>query len=62
MKDEDVSVLPRLAEKVRNRTCPWCKFYDICIDSKNDETEEAKEMVTEIDILNIPSVINLKHV
>ncbi len=28
--------------------------------SKNDETEEAKEMVNEIDILDIPGVIDLK--
>ena len=50
LEKEDVNILPRLSEKVRNRTCPWCKFYDFCMDSKNDETEEAKEMVNEIDI------------
>ena len=60
LENEDVTILPRLAEKVRNRTCPWCKFYDICMDSKNDETEEAKEMVNEIDIFDIPGVINFK--
>ena len=30
------------------------------MDSKNYETEEAKEMANEIDILEIPGVIDLK--
>jgi CRISPR/Cas system-associated exonuclease Cas4 (RecB family) len=60
LEDEDVSILPRLSEKIRNRKCPYCKFYDICMDNANDETEEAKEMAAEIDILDIPGVIELK--
>jgi CRISPR/Cas system-associated exonuclease Cas4 (RecB family) len=60
LENEDVSILPRLSEKIRNRKCPYCKFYDICMDNKNDETEEAKEMAAEIDILDIPGVIELK--
>ena len=56
----DISILPRLSEKNRNRKCPWCKFYDICMDKKNDEDENAKEMANEIDILDIPGVIELK--
>ena len=60
LENEDVTILPRLSEKIRNRKCPWCKFYEICMDSKNDETEEAKEMVNEIDVLDIPGVIDLK--
>ena len=60
LENEDVTILPRLSEKIRNRKCPCCKFYDVCMDSKNYETEEAKEMANEIDILDIPGVINLK--
>jgi hypothetical protein len=60
LENEDVSILPRLSEKIRNRKCPYCKFYDVCMDNKNDETEEAKEMAAEIDILDIPGVIELK--
>jgi CRISPR/Cas system-associated exonuclease Cas4 (RecB family) len=60
LETEDVTVLPRLPEKMRNKKCPWCKFYDICMDSKNDETEQAKEMANEIDIFDIPGVIGFK--
>ena len=49
---EDISILPRLSEKNRDRKCPWCKFYDICMDKTNDEDENAKEMANEIDILD----------
>ncbi|HJT84760.1 MAG TPA: hypothetical protein VJ697_09785 [Nitrososphaeraceae archaeon] len=57
---EDISILPRLSEKNRDRKCPWCKFYDICMDKTNDEDENAKEMANEIDILDIPGVIEVK--
>jgi hypothetical protein len=60
LENEEVNILPRLSEKIRNRKCPWCKFYELCMDSKNDETEEAKEMANEIDILDIPGIIDLK--
>lgn len=61
LENGDVSILPRLPEKIRNRKCPWCKFYDICMDNKNDENQEAKEMAAEIDILDIPGVIEFNH-
>jgi len=57
---EDISILPRLSEKNRDRKCRWCKFYDICMDKTNDEDENAKEMAKEIDILDIPGVIELR--
>jgi CRISPR/Cas system-associated exonuclease Cas4 (RecB family) len=60
LENEEVTILPRLPEKIRNRKCPWCKFYERCMDSKNDETQEAKEMANEIDILDIPGIIDLK--
>jgi hypothetical protein len=60
LENEEVTILPRLPEKIRNRKCPWCKFYELCMDKKNDETKEAKEMANEIDILDIPGIINLK--
>lgn len=60
LENEDVTILPRLSEKIRDRKCPWCKFYEKCMDSKNDETEEANEMANEIDIFDIPGVIDLK--
>ena len=60
LETKDVTILPRLPEKMRNKKCPWCKFYDICMDSNNDETEQAKEMGNEIDIFDIPGVIGFK--
>ena len=58
--ESDVSILPRLKENIRNTKCPWCKFYDICMSKNNDEAQEAKDMVKEIDLLDISGLIDFK--
>jgi CRISPR/Cas system-associated exonuclease Cas4 (RecB family) len=60
LQESNVSILPRLKENMRSSKCPWCKFYDICMSKENDETKEAKEMVNEIDLLDINGFIDFK--
>jgi hypothetical protein len=60
LRESNVSILPRLKENIRSSKCPWCKFYDICMSKENDETQEAKEMVNEIDLLDINGFIDFK--
>jgi CRISPR/Cas system-associated exonuclease Cas4 (RecB family) len=60
LQESDVSILPRLKENIRNSKCPWCKFYDICMSKDNDEAQEAKEMVKEIDLLDISGLIDFR--
>jgi hypothetical protein len=60
LQESDVSILPRLKENIRNTKCPWCKFYDICMSKDNDEAQEAKDMVKEIDLLDISGLIDFK--
>ncbi len=60
LQESNVSILPRLKENIRSSKCPWCKFYDICMSKDNDETKEAKEMVNEIDLLDINGFLDFK--
>jgi CRISPR/Cas system-associated exonuclease Cas4 (RecB family) len=60
LRESDVSILPRLKENIRNSKCPWCKFYDICMSKDNDEAQEAKDMVKEIDLLDISGLIDFR--
>ena len=60
LRESDVSILPRLKENIRNSKCPWCKFYDICMSKDNDEAQEAKDMVKEIDLLDINGLIDFR--
>jgi hypothetical protein len=39
---------------------PYCPFYDKCI-NHDSETNEAKEMAKEIDLLDIIGVVDLNH-
>ena len=43
LQENNVSILPRLAEAIRNIKCPYCKFYQKCL-NEDSETEDAKEM------------------
>ena len=61
LEENDVSILPRLPEFARNKKCPWCPFYDKCM-NKDNETDKAKEMANEIDILDISGVVDFKPV
>ncbi len=61
LEENDVSILPRLPEFARNKKCSWCPFYDKCM-NKDNETDKAKEMSNEIDILDINGVVDFKPV
>ena len=61
LEENDVSLLPRLPEFARNKKCGWCPFYDKCM-NKDNETDKAKEMANEIDILDISGVVDFKPV
>jgi hypothetical protein len=60
LEENDVSILPRLPEFARKK-CSWCPFYDKCM-NKDNETDKAKEMANEIDILDISGVVDFKPV
>jgi hypothetical protein len=60
LEENDVSVLPRLPEFARKK-CSWCPFYDKCM-NKDNESDKAKEMANEIDILDISGVVDFKPV
>ena len=45
----------------RNKKCPWCPFYDKCM-NKDNETDKAKEMANEVDLLDISGVVDFKPV
>jgi hypothetical protein len=61
LEENDVSMLPRLPEFARNKKCSWCPFYDKCM-NKDNETDKAKEMSNEIDILDINGVVDFKPI
>ncbi len=60
LEENDVSILPRLIDDAKRRKCPYCPFYDKCI-NHDSETNEAKEMAKEIDLLDIRGVIDLEN-
>lgn len=62
LEEDNVSILPKLTEKAKEKICSWCKFYDICMDKDNDDTENAKEMANEMDLLDITGVIDFKPI
>jgi len=59
LQENNVSILPRLAETIRNTRCPYCKFYQKCMNEDN-ETEGAREMAKERDLLDISGVVDFK--
>ena len=59
LQGNNVYILPRLAEAIRNTKCPYCKFYQKCM-KEDSETEDAKEMAKEIDLLDISGVVDFK--
>ena len=59
-EENDVSILPRLIDDAKRSKCPYCPFYDKCI-NQDSETNEAKEMAKEIDLLDIRGVTDFKN-
>jgi hypothetical protein len=60
LEGNDVSILPRLIDDAKRSKCPYCPFYDKCI-NHDSETNEAKEMAKEIDLLDIRGVVDLEN-
>ena len=60
MEEKDVTILPRLIDDAKRSKCPYCPFYDKCI-NHDSETNIAKEMAKEIDLLDIIGVVDLVH-
>jgi hypothetical protein len=59
LEENNVSMLPRLINEAKRSKCPYCQFYDKCI-NQDSETEEAKKMGNEMDLLDIKSVVDFK--
>ena len=59
LDENDVSILPRLINDAKRSKCPHCAFYDKCI-NQDSETDEAKEMAKEIDLLDISGMVDFK--
>jgi CRISPR/Cas system-associated exonuclease Cas4 (RecB family) len=59
LEESDVSILPRLIDDAKRSKCPYCPYYDKCI-NQDSETYEAQEMAKEIDLLNIGGVVDLE--
>jgi hypothetical protein len=60
LEENDVSILPRLPEEMRNYKCKWCEFYNKCI-NEDGETKEAKEMANEKDLLYIDGIVTVRQ-
>jgi len=59
LEKSDVSVLPRLIDEAKRSKCPYCPYYEKCI-NQDSETYEAQEMAREIDLLDIGGVVDIE--
>jgi hypothetical protein len=57
LAESNVSILPRLIDEAKRNKCPHCQFYHKCID-QDSESEEAKKMAKEIDLLDIRGIVD----
>ncbi|MDQ3837452.1 MAG: hypothetical protein M3270_11065 [Thermoproteota archaeon] len=60
LEENDASILPRLPEGMRNYKCKWCVFYNKCM-NEDSETDAAKEMANEKDLLEIEGLVSIKQ-
>jgi hypothetical protein len=60
LEENDSSILPRLPENVRTYKCKWCTFYNKCM-NEDGETEAAKEMAYEKDLLEINGLVSIEQ-
>jgi hypothetical protein len=60
LEENDVSILPRLPDYLRNYKCKWCAFYNKCM-NEDGETEAAKEMANEKDLLEINGLVSIEQ-
>src|SRR5919107_591697 len=61
LEENNVSLLPRLIDDAKRSKCPYCQFYDRCINQDN-ETNEARLMAKELDLLDIKNIVDFKPV
>ena len=61
LQEKDVTILPRLPEFMRNSKCPYCKYYQRCM-NEDGEIDEAREMAKEIDLLDINGVVEFRPI
>lgn len=57
LSENNVSILPRLIDEAKRSKCPYCQFYDKCM-NMDSESDEAKKMAKEIDLLDIRSIVD----
>jgi len=61
LEEDNVSILPRLIDDAKRSRCPHCQFYEKCI-NQDTETEEARQIAKEIDLLDINGVVDFSPV
>jgi predicted RecB family nuclease len=61
LEENNVSLLPRLIDDAKRSKCPYCQFYDKCI-NQDKETNEARLMAKELDLLDIKNIVDFKPV
>ena len=59
LNENDVSILPRLVDDAKRSKCPHCPFQDKCL-NQDHESDEAKSMAKEIDLIDILGVVDLR--
>jgi hypothetical protein len=58
LAENNISILPRLIDEAKRNKCPHCQFYHKCMD-QDSESEEAKKMAKEIDLLDIRGIVDI---
>jgi CRISPR/Cas system-associated exonuclease Cas4 (RecB family) len=59
LNENNVSMLPRLIDDAKRSKCPRCPFHDKCL-NQDPESDEAKEIAKEIDLIDISGVVDLR--
>ena len=57
LKEKNPTILPRIEKSKRKRICSWCEYFTQCMEI-DDETDSAREMAKEIDLLEIKGIVN----
>jgi CRISPR/Cas system-associated exonuclease Cas4 (RecB family) len=59
LNENNVSLLPRLIDDAKRSKCPSCPYNNKCI-NHDSESDEAKEIAKEIDLIDIKGVVELR--
>jgi len=60
LNENNVTLLPRLIDDAKRSKCPRCPYNDKCI-NHDSESDQAKEMAKEIDLIDIKGVVELRR-